>query len=240
MSENYGREFYIPPNFKTGINILGKTFSVTSLTEGLVLALLPIVIVFYILPQAGVEVSWKTGSTIVTFASVILGYIGIKGINGYSLTQFIKSILRYRKNKRICYYNPRIKTEASPYNTANVAEQMLPKEKLEQFYKAAKKKYDAKQRKIAVEEQKDILTDRRNMFFIDDAGVVDTPVEYMDNKEYKEYKKKLKKEERQRKKEERQKIRDAKKKKKGGAVNERNSGTENKSISKDKAKVKKK
>ena len=224
MSENYAKEFYIPPNFKTGINIMGKTFSVASLTEGAVLALLPIVIVFYILPKAGVEVSWKTGSTIVTFASVILGYLGIKGINGYSLTQFIKSIMRYRKNKRVCYYNPRIKTEASPYNTSNVAEQMLPKEKLEQFYATVKKKYDARQRAIAVEEQKGILTNRENMFFIDDAGVVDTPVEYMDSKEYKEYKKKLKKEEQQKKKEERLKKKNADRQKKGGSISERSSG----------------
>ena len=158
---------------------------------------------------------------IVTFASAILGYLGVAGINGYTFTQFIKSIIRYRKKKRVCYYNPRIKTEASPYNQESLAEQMLPREKLEMFYKKVKSGYDAKQRENALDEEKYILSDRENMFFEEDSGVIDKPVEYMDNKEYKAYRKNLKQEERKKRKAEKKKLREEKRKQKGGVSNER-------------------
>ena len=194
-------EFYIPPNYKTGISLFGKSFQVVSLVEGIILALLPLGIYFFVLPVLDIHVSFDKAATVITFSSALLGYLGIKGINGYSISQFVRSMMRYRKNKRICYYNPRIKTEASPYSINNSAEQMLPREKLEEFYKKARKNYDEKQREQAIEEQKHVLTERENLFFSDDVGVLDTPVEYMTGKEYREYKKKLKKEERQRKKE---------------------------------------
>lgn len=203
MNEQYGKEYFIPANFRTGISFMGKSFSFESVVEATVLALVPIAVVFFILPNAGIRISWSTSSTVVTLLSASLGYLGINGINGYTVSRFIKSMFHYRKNRRVCYFNPRIKTEASPYSTANIAAQMLPREKLQEFYKKAKKNYDAKQRANAVNEQKEVLTDRKNMFFSDDLGVVDTPVEYMDKKEYKAYRKKLKKEARRKKKEQR-------------------------------------
>ena len=203
MSEQYGKEYFIPANFKTGISFMGKAFSLDAVLEAAILALIPIGVIFFILPNAGITMSWSTSSTLVTFLSVSLGYLGIHGINGYTVSQFIKSLLRYRKNKRVCYFNPRIKTEASPYSTSNIAAQMLPREKLQEFYQKAKKSYEARQRKTAVNEQKEILSDREHMFFSDDLGVVATPVEYMDKKEFKAYRKQQKKEARKKQKEER-------------------------------------
>ena len=225
MSERDVREFYIPPNFQSGVSIFGKTFEIANLAEGAILALLPIVVIFVLLPNFGVTIPWKTSSTIVTFASVILGYLGIAGINGYTITQFIKSMLRYRKNKRICYYNPRVKSEAAPYSLENIAEQMLPKEKLAEFYKNAKSVYEEKQRKTALAEQSYLIEDRKNMYFTDDIGVVDTPVEYMDKKEYKAYKKKKKQEARQKKREKRKKrtMKTKTEKKTAQAVNKKGS-----------------
>lgn len=231
MSERRAREFYLPPNFHTGISVFGKSFAVANLAEGVIMALIPIILFYFVLPRSGVHIPIGTTNTIVTMTSAILGYLGVAGINGYTFTQFIKSILRYRKNKRVCYYNPRVKTEASPYSQKNLAEQMLPREKLEMFYKKVKSGYSAKQRESALDEEKYILSDRENMFFEEDSGVIDTPVEYMDNKEYKAYRKKLKQEERRRRKEEKKK-----RKQKGGAVNGRTGKAGKKeAVSKEKA-----
>ena len=219
MSDKRVREFYLPPNYQTGISLFGKSFEASYLAEGTIMALIPIVIFYFVLPNAGIHIPLGTTNTIVTFLSVIFGYLGLVGINGYTFTQFMRSLMRYRKNKRVCYFNPRIKIEASPYSEQNAAEQMLPREKLEQFYKKVKSGYDAKQRENALEEEKHILSDRKNMFFVEDAGVIDTPVEYMDNREYKVYRKKQKKEARQKRKEEKQRM---KQKNRGGTGDARN------------------
>ena len=66
MSERRAREFYIPPNFHTGISIFGKSFEVANLTEGAIMALIPIVLFYFVLPRAGVHIPIGTTNMIVT------------------------------------------------------------------------------------------------------------------------------------------------------------------------------
>ncbi len=179
------------------------------ITQGVILAVLPWAVFLLGFPELGIHVSWNAGSSVCIFLSVIFGYLGLNGINGYSLTQFLKSFCYFSSHRRICYYNPRIKTEACPAVMQKEAEQLLPREKLERIWKKYQGAAAEKNRENAVKAQDEYISDRTGLYFSDDIGIVDKPLEYMTRKEYRQYVRELKKKERS----ERRAIRLAKKQK---------------------------
>lgn len=193
MNNEIPKGFYIPPNYKNGISVFGKTYPASLITQGSALVIAPWIIVFLVFPNIGLNIGWSVGSVICIFMSVIFGYLGLNGINGYSLLQFMKSYGYFRTHRRICYYNPRIKTEARPSSMQNEAEQILPREKLEKIWKNYQNTIAEKNRNAAVRAQNEFIDDRENLYFADDIGIVEKPVEYMTGKEYRKYQKELRK-----------------------------------------------
>jgi hypothetical protein len=70
------------------------------------------------------------------------------------------------------------------------ANEMLPRDKAVIFYKRYKEEYDKKQREKVMQEQTRIgSSDISRMYFLDDEGIIDKPVEFMTDTEYKKYQK---------------------------------------------------
>lgn len=185
---------YIPKNFESGVNILGNTYSNARVIEAGIMAIIPIIIVFIIMPFAGVEMATTTKLTIVVTISGGLGLLGISGINGDSCLGFIKTLLTYVKNKRIAYYNPRIKKEAVSFINQTNEIDVLPRDKVIALYKKYKETFDEKERENIVKQQEKVKELGLGIYFEDDIGVLDKPIEFMSKKEYKEYIKEQKKE----------------------------------------------
>lgn len=63
----------------------------------------------------------------------------VVGVDGDSLFEFIARVIRFRKNRRISKYNPRIKTELEPDYLIH-DDKLLPREKLKRAYESIKGK----------------------------------------------------------------------------------------------------
>ncbi|GEM_PF-3313273 len=133
MDEEKQTECIIPQNYKGITNFLSLTFKTRNLVEGVIIGLILAVIagsitVYY---EYGFTVNVIT-ITIITFGLGAL--LGVHGCNGESFSEFIVHFLKYLRNRRVTYYNPRVKTEAKPLISADGTEQssenMLPREKI--------------------------------------------------------------------------------------------------------------
>lgn len=127
--------------------------------------------------------------------AVIVGsaVLGIKGINGDSVFGYIYNKIIFLKNKRVCYYNPRIKTEIKFFTNSDGSEDYIaPREKIEEMYHKFISKTDIKS---AQENLKQEELDTSYMYFEDDIDALGKPEELMSKKELKKYQKKKAKEE---------------------------------------------
>lgn len=178
----------IPNNFESGINILGTACQTSDVVQGVVLASIPLAIIFILLPALDVQIGTSTKFGIALATAGPLFYLGISGINGDSLVKFISNVIRFQNTRRTAYFNPRIKKEARSILNETVEEhEMLPRDKLLVFYKKYKNVVDSKEREKIIEEQKAVDEQGNNIYFSDDVGVIEKPTEYMDKKEYKKY-----------------------------------------------------
>lgn len=198
MNNEKVRNIYIPRNYKTGANILGFEIKVWNVLQGIVLAAVPLFIGFYLIPKNygfSLTSPWLTTPTIM-FAS-LFGYLGLVGIHDFTFGEYVAIVLKFKKNQRQTFYNPRAKREAITVIKEEETREELPREKIIAFYNTYKAKIDEKNREAAHKYEMENELDEENMYFEDDLGAVDKPVEYMTNKEYREYKKALKKKARQ-------------------------------------------
>lgn len=180
--------FFIPENYQNGVSMFGLSFDLPNLVQAVMLGVIPWIAVYLILPGIGVHITGTKAVSPCVFFSAILAYTGLHGINGGTLPEFIKAVLGFRRNRRIAYYNPRIKTEAVPSLLQDdPGRNLLPREKIVEFYKKAVASYNARQAKSAVKAQETGHEDQTAMYFNDDAGYVAKPVEYMTRREYREY-----------------------------------------------------
>ena len=126
---------YIPPNFEAGLNIFGISDNIETLIEGGVLVALPYIVIFGLGLLKGISLTNIIG--IASCFALVLGYLGFVGISGDKIGRYISKIIIFSLKKRVAYYNPRIKKEASySHNTSSKDE--LPKEKLMKLYKDIK------------------------------------------------------------------------------------------------------
>ncbi|MGN1389037.1 MAG: hypothetical protein ACI4WR_05275, partial [Bulleidia sp.] len=132
--------------------------------------------------------------------STLLGYAGIHGAKGGTLLQFLRSVIRFYQSRRTAYYNPRVKARAPVQETEENGGKELPREKLKRIFSSmhqtSSKRLD-QPHEDNVQEAED-----GNLFFEEDIGIVETPVDYMTPKEYRTYQKKLRQEERRQREEE--------------------------------------
>ena len=189
--EDVYRIYYIPGDYKNGTHILGKTYTISWLLQGVILALIPVVLFWFLLPAIGLAIPSSPRIVITIVLAFILGSIGIAGINNESIVSFIGTFLNFKRKKRTAYFNPRVKTEmTASTEEVKTASEMLPRDKFISMYNKYKDEYDKKYRDKALAEQERIGgMDLSKMYFLDDAGVIDKPVEFMTEAEYKEYRK---------------------------------------------------
>ena len=189
--EDVYRVCYIPGDYKNGTHILVRTYTLPWLIQGIILGLLPAALNYIILPSAGINIPFEVKTILSIVFGFILASIGINGINDESPGSFLLTYLRFRKNKRTTYYNPRVKKEMKPsLEEVRSANEMLPRDKAIIFYKRYKEEYDKKQREKVMQEQTRIgSSDISRMYFLDDEGIIDKPVEFMTDAEYKRYQK---------------------------------------------------
>lgn len=180
--------FFIPANYQNGVSVFGNSVDLPNLVQAVLFGSIPWVLVYLGLPSLGVPVSGSGAVSPCIFFSAALTFAGLHGINGATLLEYLKAVAEYSRKRRTAYYNPRIKTEAVPsLLQADGGRNLLPREKLMEFYKKAMETYNARQAEAAVRAQATGEADSTSMYFNDDAGYVDKPVEYMTRKEYRQY-----------------------------------------------------
>lgn len=191
----------IPNNFHSGISFLGMNFEASYLIQGILLACIPFLLVYVLLPMFGLNIPFKSTYGFVTVIAFGLLYLGIHGVNGGTVLQFLQSISRYKKAKRVCYYNPRVKIEKQPLfeiaGGEHEKQELLSRENILKMYEKINKAMQKREQEQAHQNETDIKSNKDNLFFVDDVGILSTPVEYMDKKEYKAYLKQKRREERE-------------------------------------------
>ena len=214
IQDEVRKPHYIPENYSTGINLVGMNFKPRNFAEGCVLAAIFGFIGYLIMNQINfIDIGTKIG-LVVSMMGIGL-VLGVLGLNDEPLSVFLANRIKWRNKRRTAFYNPRIKDETIPYIYEYESERAsLPREKIAAFYRKYKKDLEKKEQEKMLEFQKTNTFDETSMFFKDDEGFVDKPVEYMNSSEYKAYRRNLKKKERIARREEKRQMKLAKKQEK--------------------------
>ena len=179
-------ERIIPMNYKGGIPLLGFSIKIRNLLEGIVIA------VVLVIATAILMITIPFGKTTTKIGIVVmfggLGLlIGVKGINDEPIFEWFKNLMTFRKKRRttFCYPNAR---KAIPY-TQEYEEKVKSqlKEKIVSIYNKVKGKIDKDEQEKMQEFQKTNNFDIQKMYFKEDEGNIDKPIEYMNSSERKAY-----------------------------------------------------
>ncbi len=178
MSKEELNVFIIPPNFTDGIVIAGKDISLRCFLQALITAAIPTAIVF-ILYEPGSLIT-RVSVCISVFLPVFV--FSAAGIWGNGVLDFLIIMLRFFRKKRRCFYNPRIKQENQPVSPLSRSGRVIATSRISDLL-----------RKTSGRNAEH--TDE-TLFFAEDAGICETPVEYMNLIQYLRY---LRKKERKKK-----------------------------------------
>lgn len=176
----------IPMNYKGGIPLLGFSIKIRNLLEGIVIAVVLVVataILMIVIPFGKTTTKIEI---VVMFGGLGL-LIGVKGINDEPIFEWFKNLMSFRQKRRTAFYNPKAR-KAIPY--AQEYEEKIknqPKEKIVSIYNKVKGKIDKDEQEKLLEFQKTNNFDIQRMYFKDDEGTIDKPIEYMDASERKAY-----------------------------------------------------
>lgn len=180
----------IPDNYENGINFAGFSFKPIFLVEGIVLGVICFGLTLFIISlfkKDGID-STTIGIALVPTLGAV--FLGIKGINDEPITTFIGNVSKFSRSRRIAYYNPRIRTDEKSISESELESDtnVLPKDKIiAVFNKMRKAISDRNIEKIEDDNNQNSLSNKP-MYFEDDVGIIDKPVEYMSAKEYRKYK----------------------------------------------------
>ena len=210
------KQCYIPNNYSTGINLLGFTFKTRNLLEGVVLGAIIGGLALLVIRQIKIIDIGTTIGLVISFA--LIGFIvGVAGINDEPISVFVKNKFDFSKKVRTAFFNPHTKDDTVPYFYEYQKEKdSLPREKIVAFYRKYKANIELAEQQRMEEFQKTNTFDETTMFFLDDEGRLDKPVEYMNQKEYKNYLKEIKKHKKKVLKEQKLQEKLAKKQDRGG------------------------
>lgn len=205
----------IPRNFAAGNTFLGYEIKWLNLIQAFILGSIPLYVSYGIVSKYFyTDATYQFSITITAMIGfAIFGYFGIDNITPF---EYIWNVLNFRKRKRKTFYNPRVKTEyKSIFVEKTEGNQILPKEKIMEFYK----KYIEKRNQIDQQNARALFDDEYDdtLYFEEDFAVLDKPEEYMTKKEIKEKHKKQKEVEKKKLKENSKKAKKSKPKKKKGS-----------------------
>ena len=210
-NEENRETYYITKNFDTPKKIMDMV-DLRGAIEGAVVYI-PCVKVISILPLEGTH-----KITVYVIAFVICLMIGVVGFNGEHISEFAWAVFKHLQRKRITYYNPRAKLEATPDYMAESQRRMLPRDRIMKLIGRSPQE-NAKYMDSMREEDYNI--DYRSIYFEDDTGVVDKPDALKTRKEIREerqaeakQRKELQRKQREKKEELKQRRKELEKKKK--------------------------
>jgi len=181
----------IPDNFENGINFAGFSFKPIFLIEGIILGAISFAITMFIISLFGKEAINSTTIGIALVPTLGSVFLGIKGINDEPVTTFLGNLSKFNKNKRIASYNPRIRTEKKSIAENGIESNMyvLPRDKIIAIFNKVKKAISEKNIEKLEDEKNQNVFVKERMYFEDDIGIIEKPIEYMTFKEYRKYKK---------------------------------------------------
>lgn len=118
----------------------------------------------------------------------MFGTLGVSGINNATIPEMLYMIFKYRKKKRVCYYNDRVKMKDEfailltdlTSDDSSFSEEMLKNLATKITTSSQENRIETAEQKLGKIERPD------NLFFEDDIGKVDKPWEYMTKAERKE------------------------------------------------------
>lgn len=201
MDDEQYMECYIPQNYKGVISILQLAVKQRNLIEG---AVIGVIIAFCVFQGFRIYNYGITGTgigfTIVGFIAGLI--IGVIGINGEPVSQFIIHLFRFLRKRRTVYYNPRVKVEIKPSYIISEESQetVLPRDKIIAGMKKVREKFNS-----INSSEKTIQTDEFNAeYFEFEDDIAAVPEEKMTasqrralNKEKKRAERELKKKQRE-------------------------------------------
>lgn len=179
----------IPQNTEFDINIGSFSFETIRLIEGIIVGGTVGLVIFLLINIFPIGALRK--GALVALGVIGGGALAIRGINGNSLTEHLIYMIKYKKNRRICYYSDRVKTEKKFFTESASEEFVLPRERLEAMYH----KYISKPDKDRIVFNEHF--DSKRMFFEEDIDLMGKPEELMSPRELKKYKKLKKKQEKE-------------------------------------------
>lgn len=189
--EKQANIYAIPKNsFDTGY-VFGGQFKTRNFVEGVVVTLPFLGIFLYGWAKLGLDFESTVAYCFILCAAVFVSVV--HGVGGDSLFEFIARVVKFRQNRRISKYNPRIKTELEPDYLFH-DDTMLPKEKLKRALENIKSKVvGGSDEPISA----DITDDDLQVYYDDDEDFVKKPDELKSKAELKAEAKQRAKEEKE-------------------------------------------
>ena len=189
--EKQANIYAIPKNsFDTGY-VFGGQFKARNFVEGVVVTLPFLGIFLYGWAKLGLDFESTVAYCFILCAAVFVSVV--HGVGGDSLFEFIARVVKFRQNRRISKYNPRIKTELEPDYLLH-DDTMLPKEKLKRALENIKSKVvGGSDEPISA----DITDDDLQVYYDDDEDFVEKPDELKSTAELKAEAKQRAKEEKE-------------------------------------------
>lgn len=189
--EKQANIYAIPKNsFDTGY-VFGGQFKTRNFVEGVVVTLPFLGIFLYGWAKLGLDFESTVAYCFILCAAVFVSVV--HGVGGDSLFEFIARVVKFRQNRRISKYNPRIKTELEPDYLLH-DDTMLPKEKLKRALENIKSKVvGGSDEPISA----DITDDDLQVYYDDDEDFVEKPDELKSKAELKAEAKQRAKEEKE-------------------------------------------
>lgn len=189
--EKQANIYAIPKNsFDTGY-VFGGQFKTRNFVEGVVVTFPFLGIFLYGWAKLGLDFESTVAYCFILCAAVFVSVV--HGVGGDSLFEFIARVVKFRQNRRISKYNPRIKTELEPDYLLH-DDTMLPKEKLKRALENIKSKVvGGSDEPISA----DITDDDLQVYYDDDEDFVEKPDELKSKAELKAEAKQRAKEEKE-------------------------------------------
>ena len=218
MDEEKQTECIIPQNYKGITNFLSFTFKTRNLIEGFIIGAVFAAI------AGSVVVYYDCGFSVRVITYSIIGFglgavIGVIGLNGESISEFIVHLFRYLRKRRVTYYNPRVKTEARPLIYAGGAtsgsENVLPRDRIIAIVKKVME--PIRNRREDMKTEQDPFDEDLYEFYDDDSVVIGETEKKQSPRSRWKAKRAVRKSEKQRRKLERRGRRNAKQRKPAGA-----------------------
>lgn len=173
MSREQIARAFIPENFQSGVNLLGKTYKIINLVEGGVLGVGGFALFFLLLKATGLTIETTIGIAICVGAGLV--FLGASGIDDEPLHEYVKNVILFYKNRRTAIYNKKPKKDAKHFELEgdDIKTELLPKEVLAQLYEQYKKKLTDSSRAKMLEQEQNSDGEEVEYIFDDDIEALE-------------------------------------------------------------------